>query len=280
MINFSLNDNVEPLEDDVEIEKLCRDVINSSVKTNNRNFHNQLFGGCDFYSLGAEWITSAMNTGQYTYEMAPAFTLIELEVIRKSLDLFGFDGEGIFCPGGSAANMYGMHLGRYSKFPSSKTDGNPSGLVMFTSDDSHYSTTKGASFLGIGTQNLISIKTNELGQMLADDLELKINEAIKKNLKPFFVNATCGSTVIKNFMKNFLGLIEQLKHFQVLGAFDDLNEIADVCEKYNLWLHADACLGGSAIFSQQHRHLLKGKSDNEAFAELWMKQFIFRHRES
>lgn len=45
---------------------------------------------------------------------------------------------------------------------------------------------------------------------------------------------------------------------QVLGAFDDLNAIADVCRKYGLWLHADACLGGSAIFSEKHRHLLKG----------------------
>jgi sulfinoalanine decarboxylase len=151
--------------------------------------------------LGAEWITSALNTGQYTFEMAPAFTLIEQEVIRKSLELFGFkQGDGILCPGGSSANMYGIHVGRFAKFPSSKNEGNPFGLVMFTSDDSHYSAIKGASFLGIGMQNLISIKTNELGQMLADDLEDKINEAIKKNLKPFFVNATCGSTVIKTLM--------------------------------------------------------------------------------
>lgn len=277
-----MTDNVEPLEDDAELEKLCQDVIKFSVKTNNQNFHNQLFGGVDFYSLGAEWITSAMNTGQYTFEMAPAFTMIEQEVVRKSLELFSFeDGEGILCPGGSAANMYGIHLARFFKFPSSKSEGNPSGLVMFTSDESHYSVKKGANFLGIGMQNLISIKTNEFGQMLADDLELKINEAIKKNLKPFFVNATCGSTVIKDFMMmNFFCLIEQLKCFQVLGAFDDLNEIAEVCEKYGLWLHADACLGGSAIFSQKRRHLLKGKSDNQASVDLFKKLFIFRHRES
>lgn len=183
---------------------MCRAVIKSSIKTNNRNFHNQLFGGLDYYGLGAEWITSAMNTGQYTFEMAPSFTLIEAEVLRMSLELFGFkDGEGILCPGGSAANMYGIHLGRYWKFPASKNEGNPSGLVMFTSDDSHYSTKKGASFLGIGMQNLIAIKTNELGQMLVADLEEKINDAIKKNLKPFFVNATCGSTVIKSNSRSF-----------------------------------------------------------------------------
>jgi sulfinoalanine decarboxylase len=46
---------------------------------------------------------------------------------------------------------------------------------------------------------------------------------------------------------------------QVLGAFDNLMEIADVCEKYGLWLHADACLGGSAIFSKKHRELLRGE---------------------
>ena len=96
--------------------------------------------------------------------------------------------------------MYGIHLGRLSMFPESKIQGNPSGLVMFTSDGSHYSTIKGANFLGIGMQNLISIKTNECGQMLVDDLEEKINDIIKKNFKPFFVNATCGSTVIKTLM--------------------------------------------------------------------------------
>lgn len=192
----------------MEIENLCQEVIKYSVKTNSRHFHNQLFGAVDFYGLGAEWITSALNTGQYTFEMAPAFTLIEGEVIRKSLELFGFEhGDGILCPGGSMANMYGYHLGRYSKFPSSKDEGNPSGLVMYTSDESHYSAKKGASFLGIGLQNLISVQTNELGQMITEDLVKKIDVSKKKNLKPFLVNATCGSTVIKVEMKRNHSLI-------------------------------------------------------------------------
>lgn len=193
-----MTNNEEAVEDDSVIEKLCQEVIKFSIKTNSQHFHNQLFGGLDFYGLGAEWITSALNTGQYTYEMAPVFTIIESEVIRKSLEMFDFEtGDGILCPGGSAANMYGFHLGRYSKFPLTKQEGNPPGLAMFTSEESHYSTAKGASFLGIGMQNLISVKTNELGQILVDDLEEKINDAIKRNLKPFLVNATCGSTVIK-----------------------------------------------------------------------------------
>ena len=101
LINISLDDSVEPLKDNSQLEKLCREVIKFSVKTNNHNCHNQLFGGLDFYGLGAEWMTSALNTGQYTYEMAPVFTLIENEVIRKALELFGYkNGDGILCPGG------------------------------------------------------------------------------------------------------------------------------------------------------------------------------------
>ena len=34
-----------------------------------------------------------------------------------------------------------------------------------------------------------------------------------------FVNATAGSTVY--------------------GAFDPIHELADICEKYNMWLHVD-----------------------------------------
>ena len=36
---------------------------------------------------------------------------------------------------------------------------------------------------------------------------------------PFFVNCTTGSTVY--------------------GAFDPINAIADICEKYGIWLHID-----------------------------------------
>lgn len=44
----------------------------------------------------------------------------------------------------------------------------------------------------------------------------------------------------------------------VLGTFDPLEEIADVCEEYGLWLHVDAAWGGGALVSAKHRHLLKG----------------------
>lgn len=69
---------------------------------------------------------------------------------------------------------------------------------------------------------MVTVKTDSEGRMLASDLEKQIDIVLKDNRVPFFVNATAGTTV--------------------LGAFDNLNDIADVCEKYNLWLHADVSL--------------------------------------
>src|SRR5580693_6653828 len=42
------------------------------------------------------------------------------------------------------------------------------------------------------------------------------------------------------------------------GAVDDLVAIAEICRRYDLWLHVDGAYGGSAIFSDQHRMLLRG----------------------
>jgi len=56
--------------------------------------------------------------------------------------------------------------------------------------------------------------------MIPKDLEKKIRETKCSGYKmPFFVNVTCGTTV--------------------LGSFDPINKIADICDKYNLWLHVD-----------------------------------------
>ena len=43
-----------------------------------------------------------------------------------------------------------------------------------------------------------------------------------------------------------------------IGAFDPLHEIADLCEKYEVWMHVDAAHGGAACFSDRYRDLISG----------------------
>lgn len=52
----------------------------------------------------------------------------------------------------------------------------------------------------------------------------------------------------------------------MLGSFDPLNAIADVCEKHKLWMHVDASWGGPVIFSEKQRHKMEGSQRADSIA--------------
>nr|XP_034955721.1 cysteine sulfinic acid decarboxylase isoform X2 [Zootoca vivipara] len=222
ILDLDLKDGGEPQE---RLLDRCRDVIRYSVKTCHPRFFNQLFSGLDPHALAGRLITEMLNTSQYTYEIAPVFVLMEEVVLKKLRELIGWEkGDGLFSPGGSISNMYAMNVARYHRFPDCKQKGNwaiPK-LAVFTSQECHYSIQKGAAFLGIGTDNIYLVAVDEKGKMIPADLEKKINQAKSERAFPFFVNATCGTTV--------------------LGAFDPMAEIAEVCARHKVWLHVDGLL--------------------------------------
>ncbi|NWW79999.1 CSAD decarboxylase, partial [Climacteris rufus] len=216
----------------------CRDVLRLSVRTGHPHFFNQLFSGLDHHALAGRFLTETLNTSPYTYEVAPVLVLMEEEVLTKLRELVGWSsGDGIFAPGGSMSNMLAMNVARFRRFPESRSRGNwdlPR-LGLFASRESHYSIQKGAAFLGIGLDNVHLVQTDERGKMIPEELEKEIQRV---KAEPFFVCATSGTTV--------------------LGAFDPLDAIADICACHGLWLHVDAAWGGSALLSPQLRHLLAG----------------------
>ncbi|XP_036394340.1 acidic amino acid decarboxylase GADL1-like [Megalops cyprinoides] len=229
-------------EDHSKILERCKDAMRYSVKTGHPRFFNQLYAGMDPYSLVGRFITEAINPSLYTYEVAPVFILTEEAVLKKMMGFLGWEkeGDGIFSPGGSVSNMYAVNVARYNHMPGIKEQG-LSGmprLILFTSQECHYSVAKAAAFLGIGTNNVYVVSSDERGKMIPAELEKQVLRAKEEGALPFLVNATSGTTV--------------------LGAFDPLEDIADICQKYSLWLHVDACWGGAALLSQKHRHLLKG----------------------
>uniref|UniRef100_A0A8C6P129 Cysteine sulfinic acid decarboxylase n=1 Tax=Nothobranchius furzeri TaxID=105023 RepID=A0A8C6P129_NOTFU len=187
------------------------------------------------------WMISHCEICSFTYEVAPVFVLMENEVLRSLRQLLGWtEGDGIFCPGGSMSNMYAINLARYRLFPEVKSQGlwSVPRLAIFTSPESHYSVRKGAAFLGFGTDSLILVNVDDRGHMIPEDLDEKIELSKSQGVVPLLVSCTSGTTV--------------------QGAFDPLDQIADVCGKHKLWMHVDAAWGGSVLFSKQHRSLMKG----------------------
>ena len=258
-----------PASDEDQLIQLCRQVARYSVRTSDFRFRNQLYGGVDGYGLAGAVLTECLNTNQHTFEVAPAFIMCEAAVLAHVRRLIGWSsGDGIFAAGGSMSNQYGLALARYRRHPEVKSQGlfGMKPMVIFTSEDAHYSVLKAAHWHGYGHDNVVSVPTNALGQMQPEALAAAVERVLAEGREPLAVNATCGTTV--------------------LGAYDPLPEIADVCERHGLWLHVDACWGGAALLSGRWRHLVTGleRADSVAWnphkmlgAPLQCSLFVTRH---
>ncbi|MEL6183003.1 MAG: pyridoxal-dependent decarboxylase [Myxococcota bacterium] len=227
-----------------------KDILDRAVHSAHPRFFNQNWAGADPISVIGDWMTALLNTTAATYEMAPLFTLMENELLARMAALMGLASEpdgpqlragahGLFTPGGATSNLYALHLARAWRAPEAVEEGlGGRKLVAFTSEQSHYSLSKGAAMIGLGRRSLVQVPCDEAGRMRVDALARAVQQARADGGEPFFVNATCGTTVA--------------------GAFDDVEAVAELAEREGLWLHVDACYGGSVIFSRKHRHMLRG----------------------
>lgn len=223
-----------------ELVKEVQSILDQSVRTIHPLFLNQLFGGFDAAAWMGEVTSSLLNPTMATFEIAPVLTVIEKRLIKELIERMGFEGgEGIMVTGGSNSNLLAMLCARTDFSPGIRLTGFPhNNFRVYVSAEAHYSFDKAANITGIGTQNLIQIPCNERGEMIPEELERTINSDIKEGYRPLMVGATAGSTV--------------------LGAFDPLEAIAQICENHKIWFHVDAAWGGGVIFSKSARHLLKG----------------------
>jgi glutamate decarboxylase len=159
-------------------------------------------------------------------------------------NLFGFtapDAGGVVCQGGSSSNHTSLVIARNTLFPETKTQGNGTRrFALFTSSHGHYSVEKSALSCGMGTEAVVSIPVDGGGRMIPAALREAIAQARGEGKTPLYVNATAGTTV--------------------MGSFDPLEEIADICAEFGLWMHVDASWGGPAIFSDQQKEKLRGSA--------------------
>jgi len=244
-VDLSLNPSA--IIDD-EFKKVLKDVLVSTPKTATSLFFNQLFGGRQSKAVLGDLLAVMLNNSMYTYKVAGPQVGIEQEIIRQSCDIIGYGDQsnGTFPTGGSMSNYMALVMARDAKDPNCRSEGMSKPMVVYTSKESHYSNGKNASFAGIGKNNIRYIAADSNGRMIPEKLEHQIIEDIKEGFTPTYVNATAGTTV--------------------LGAFDPIDKIADVTEKYGVWLHVDGAYCGSVIFSDKYKHLVTGIERSNSFS--------------
>ena len=220
----------------------AQQVLKYSVNTWDQGFLDKLYASTTPVGLAADLLLSALNTNLHVYQVSPALTVIEKRTTQALAAMFGFNSPfagGVSQPGGSAANQTSIVIARNTLFPETKTEGyGGRKFVLFTSAHGHYSVEKAAQMFGFGSGAVRTVMVDEKGRMQPAALEAAVVKAREEGEVPFYVNATAGTTV--------------------LGSFDPLEEIAEVCKKHRLWMHVDGSWGGPVIFSKKHCYKLQG----------------------
>lgn len=198
--------------------------------------------GARFSSVVADLLTAAINPQVGGWFHGPAAVEIEETILAVLLRAFGMpDGAAHFTSGGSEANLTAVLTALACQFPEIAKGGvralakQP---VFFVSAEAHHSFSKIAQHCGIGRDAVRVVPCDERFRMRVDALEEALRETRERGEEPFLVVATMGTTAG--------------------GAVDPIGAIADVCQRENLWLHADAAWGGAAIVSPKLRGALAG----------------------
>jgi len=202
------------------------------------DFFKLLYSGLNAPALLGDWVTSLSNATMHTYQVSPVATLMELELIKAFNALIGFEhGDGVMVSGGSQANLMAMLLARHQCCPDAKTQGlKGQTLVAYVSDQAHYSSLKAANVLGIGSDNLVAVVSDDQGRIDPTSLEREIQKSLALGHTPFFIGLTAGTTVV--------------------GAFDPVQPCSEIAKKHQLWLHIDGAWGAPVLFAQSKRGLL------------------------
>lgn len=228
-----------PMAED-QFENVVKELVFASPRTATNGFFNQLFGGRNEKAILGELLAVILNNSMYTYKAAGAQIGVEKVIIREMCKMMGWDhhSDGTIAPGGSMTNFMSMVMARDAAIEEVKLQGMHQKMIVYTSKESHYSIPKNAAFCGIGRENVRFIPTDSKGRIAVDDLEAMIERDLSEGTLPVMVNLTAGTTV--------------------MGAFDPIRPIHDLCQKHNLWLHVDGAYCGSVLFSKKYRHLIDG----------------------
>jgi len=190
---------------------------------------------------------------------APTRAAIMFDLVTSVSSIHGaywMEGAGgIFCENEAMkwiVSLTGLPEGAFGVFTSGGTAANLSAIVTAREhwrEDETYKREKGLIITSIGAHSSIKAmaKVADVDILLVDSEEKLTGTALRETIdnlnfhqrkRLFAVVATGGTTNA--------------------GIIDDLEDIANICEKENIWFHVDAAYGGGALAADSVRHLFNG----------------------
>src|SRR5688572_26005017 len=191
----------------------------------------------------ADVFTSMLNQNAGAWRNGPTSAMIEARVIRWLCDLLNYGSKsfGTLASGGSEANLIALKCARDNAAATIKDLGvrSVSGdLVVYASEQCHYSIDKSVDILGMGRRSLRKIPTDDRFHIRMDALRKQIEQDRDEGHVAACIVGVAGTTST--------------------GVIDPLEDLAAVARENNCWYHVDAAYGGPLAFSPAHKTKLHG----------------------
>ena len=160
----------------------------------------------------------------------------ENQALHWLVDLAGLPptAGGVFVSGGTNGNLSALVTARSAA--AGRRGGRPERWALVVGEASHSSIHAAAGVMDV---DLVTVPGDRLtGEALAPVLATVADRA-------FAVVATAGSTN--------------------LGLVDDLDSVAEVCRRHDMWMHVDGAYGGAALAAPSARHRFAGIEHADSF---------------
>lgn len=194
-------------------------------------------------AVWADALASAINQNGAAWRNSPSASIVEARVLAWLCQLVGY-GEGSFgtlTSGGSEANLIGLKCARdqaHSKVRNEGVRAAPGNLIVYASEQCHYSLEKSVDILGLGRRGLRKIETDDRFHINTEALRTALASDNERGNIPCCLVGAAGATST--------------------GIVDPLEELADIAREFDCWFHVDAAYGGALAFSEKHKSRLLG----------------------
>jgi aromatic-L-amino-acid/L-tryptophan decarboxylase len=225
-----------------DVEKL---ILPAITHWNHPNFHGLFSTSTSSIGVFGEMLTAAFDMKAMLWRTSPASTELEDVVLDWLRQMMGLpeNFEGIIYDTASVSTMHAIAAARERVNLEIREKGmsgrNDLPLMrVYCSEHVHSSIDKGVITLGLGLRSLRKIECNDRFEMIPEKLAEAIEEDIENGFLPICVIPTIGTTSS--------------------SSVDPVDAIADICEKYGIWLHVDTAYAGPTAIIPEFREHFQG----------------------
>src|SRR5262245_23091437 len=221
------------------------------VATSGPRYFGFVTGGALGATVAADWLATVWDQNAALYVMSPAAAVVEEVAGRWLLDVLGLPPTASvgFVTGCHMANLTALAAARHEVLARAGWNVERDGfsadaprLRVIAGAEVHVSVIGALRLLGVGSAQVMRVGTDDQGRMLPATLE----DALRGRRGATIVCAQAGNVNT--------------------GAFDPVDELADIAQAHGAWLHVDGAFGLWAAASRALRKHVRGVARADSWA--------------